>query len=628
VATTEEPVTRPLVASPAPPPDVPRLATDVELIGRFEDSGFKEPPYIARRSDGQMVQLAPLLYALAEEIDGRRDTAEVAEALSHRIQRGVDADMVDTLLDGQLRRLGLVAQRDGVTAEVQKLDPLLALKFRTKVVPSKVVRALTTIFRPLFWPPVLVAVVTALVALDVWLFGVHGISQGVRHVLYQPALLFLLLGGVVVATAFHEIGHATAVRYGGAEPGVMGVGVYIVWPAFYTDITDAYRLGKWGRLRADTGGMYFNAVFALAMAGAYAATGFEPLLLLIVLQNFAIIQQSLPFLRLDGYYIISDLTGVPDMFSRIRPVLASLVPWRPADDRVAELKPWVRSVVTGYVLLVVPILVLAFALMIAHAPRAFATAWDSLSLRVGRLDGEAPPRVAMDVLQMVALVLPCLGMAYTTARIAGRAGGAAWGWSDGRPLRRGPLLIGAGTALACVAFAWWPQPGAYRPISSTDRGTLTDGVRSLSRVAHRSAPAAAGLVPPTAPAGAKTQEGEYRRGDPGRPGVTTSTGTVTVPARPRRASSLTTAPGRGTDVSPQEENGSTPAPSGSAPTPSDTSASPSDTTTPAETTTTTTTQPSNAAPPPADTTANGPSGSSTTTGPTGAQGPTSADGAG
>jgi putative peptide zinc metalloprotease protein len=280
---------------------VPRLATGVELIGRFEDSGFKEPPFIARRGDGQVVQLPPLLYALAEEVDGRRDEAAIAEALSHRIERQVTADNVEQLLDEQLRRLAIVAGRDGETGEVQKLDPLLALKFRTRVVPARLVHALTTVFRPLFLPPVVAAVVAGMLTLVGWLFFVHGISQSIRHVLYQPALLLMLLGGVVLATAFHEIGHATGTRYGGAKPGVMGVGIYIVWPAFYTDITDAYRLGKWGRLRADLGGMYFNSVVALAVAGAYAATGFEPILLLIVLQVFAIVQQSLPFVRLDGY---------------------------------------------------------------------------------------------------------------------------------------------------------------------------------------------------------------------------------------------------------------------------------------------------------------------------------------
>src|SRR3954468_973315 len=121
MATTFEPRTEPLEP---PPPDVPRLARGVELIGRFEDSGFKEPPYIARRGDGQVVQLAPVLYALAEEVDGRRDTGQIAEALSHRIRRDVTPDVVESLLEAHLRRLGIVAQRNGVTAEVQKVDPL------------------------------------------------------------------------------------------------------------------------------------------------------------------------------------------------------------------------------------------------------------------------------------------------------------------------------------------------------------------------------------------------------------------------------------------------------------------------------------------------------------------------
>src|SRR3954449_10193927 len=140
-ATTEPPTEalQPATVEARAATDVPRLARGVELIGRFEDSGFKEPPYIARRRDGQVVQLAPVLYALAEEVDGRRDTAQIAEALSHRIRRDVTPDVVESLLEAHLRRLGIVAQRNGVTAEVQKVDPLLALKFRTKVVPERLV---------------------------------------------------------------------------------------------------------------------------------------------------------------------------------------------------------------------------------------------------------------------------------------------------------------------------------------------------------------------------------------------------------------------------------------------------------------------------------------------------------
>ena len=68
-------------------------------------------------------------------------------------------------------------------------------------------------------------------------------------------------------------------------------------------------------------------IFALLTGGrVYFATSFEPMLLVILLQHFAILQQLMPLLRLDGYYIMSDLTGVPDILTRIRPILRSLLP--------------------------------------------------------------------------------------------------------------------------------------------------------------------------------------------------------------------------------------------------------------------------------------------------------------
>ena len=56
----------------------PRLADGVELIGEYEGSGYKEPPSLVRRGDGQVVQLTPLLYALVSHADGRRSHEELA----------------------------------------------------------------------------------------------------------------------------------------------------------------------------------------------------------------------------------------------------------------------------------------------------------------------------------------------------------------------------------------------------------------------------------------------------------------------------------------------------------------------------------------------------------------------
>src|SRR2546423_942049 len=255
--------------SEGPPTEKPRPARGIDLIGRYEGSGFKEPPFIARRADGQVIQLAPLLYVMAELADGQRTNEEIAAGVSEAIERGVSADNVRQLIDERLRPLGVIAPADGSEPELQKADPLLALKLRAALVPERVVNAVTRIFKPLFFPPMIVLVLAGLVAMDVWLFFHHGIAQSLREVLYSPALLMMMLGLVILSAAFHECGHATACSDGGARPGAMGAGLFIAWPAFYTDVTDAYRLGKGGRLRTDLGGVYFNVVFMLAVVGAY-----------------------------------------------------------------------------------------------------------------------------------------------------------------------------------------------------------------------------------------------------------------------------------------------------------------------------------------------------------------------
>src|SRR5207302_9709995 len=375
----------------------------------------------------QVLQLPRLLYLVAAKADGRRDYDEIARAVSDDFGRGVSADNVRVLADTKLRPIGVLAAADGSSPKLQRPNPLLSLNFRAAVVPPGLVNAITTIFRPFFWPLVVAAALVGFVALDGWLFFVHGISQGIRTLLNQPLFFLVLFAIVVVSAAIHECGHATACRYGGARPGVMGVGLYLVWPAFYTDVTDAYRLDKKGRLRTDLGGVYFNTIFILATAGAYFATGFEPLLLIIPLQHLEILHQFLPFIRLDGYYIVSDLTGVPDMFARIKPTLKSLIPWRKASDRVTELKAWVRVIVTAYVLTVVPLLLAMFTLMLINAPRIFATAWDSFFVQYHKVqDHVASVNGVIGILQMAILVLPALGIVVTFWRVGQRGTVSVW----------------------------------------------------------------------------------------------------------------------------------------------------------------------------------------------------------
>jgi putative peptide zinc metalloprotease protein len=475
-----EPERSPGRSEPAAADRVPRIVEGVELIGKYRDSGFKETPYLARRSDGQVIQLSRLLFAVAEKIDGRRPIGRIAPEVGRGQDRALSPENVEFLIVNKLVPLG-IASLDGVPGpRLKRFDPMLALKFKMAVVPEGLVQAVATVFKPLFFPPVVVAILLSLVALDVWVFFAHGIAQSFRELLLHPTTMLVVMGLIVLSAAFHECGHATACRYGGARPGVIGAGIYIVWPAFYSDVTDAYRLGKGARLRTDLGGVYFNVVFMLAVAGLYFLTHFEPLLILVFAQHLEIAHQFLPFLRLDGYYVVADITGVPDLFGRIKPILAHLLLRRPAEKTVTELKPWVRRVVTGWVLLTVPIVAYIYVMLIVHAPRILGTAWASIStLGAGamRAAGHGDPLgVLIAAVQILLLGLPTVGLIASFAMSGKQLGAYVWKNTEGRPLRRSlAMCIGAMLATLLV-LSWTPPAANYRPIQPGERGTVQAAV--------------------------------------------------------------------------------------------------------------------------------------------------------
>ena len=413
----------------------PQLLPGTELLGRFAGSGLREPPYLVRRRDGQVVQLSRLLYEIARRMDGS-DVVSIADRAGRSLDLRITPEQVAYVAEHKLAPLGVVSYPDGSAANFERVDAVLALRFRAGVLPGRAVNALAGLLRGLFLPPVVIAAIAALVAFDVWLATSHGLGADLRTVIHRPALGLALFGSVILSLIVHEFGHAAACRYGGARPGRVGIGIYLVWPVFYTDVTDSYRLSKAGRLRTDLGGVYFNALFALAAACGYAATAYAPLILVVVSQQLLILDQFVPWVRLDGYHIVSDLIGIPDLFTRIKPVLGSLRPGRPPDPRVTELTRGARAAVTIWVITTVAALATVAVAVICNAPAYLRRVWQSLIVqlnatangaRIGNgvevLSGAIG--VVMLLLPVAAITLNCLLLCRRIAR--SRAGRRARG---------------------------------------------------------------------------------------------------------------------------------------------------------------------------------------------------------
>ena len=476
--------------------DAPARADDVQLLGAMVGSGYRTPPSLVRRGDGQTLQVTPLVYAVLDAADGRRTCAEIAAVVSHALRRAVPEDVVATVVDQQLRPLGLMKLVDGSAPPLKRSDPLLGLKLKVRVTNPRTTHLLTDPFRFLFRPVVATAVTLGFLAVTWWVFFEQGLGAAAYDAFDRPHLLLLVFVVTILSGGFHEFGHAAAARYSGAEPGVMGAGIYLVWPAFFTDVTDSYRLGRRGRIRTDLGGLYFNALVVVLTFVWWYFTQWEALLLLVATQTLQMVQQLLPLLRFDGYHLLADLAGVPDLYHRIRPTLAGLLPHRWSDPEIRVLKPGARATITLWVLVTIPMMALMLLALVAAVPRLLGTAWAVVSDdAAGVLDGwrnGGPLDVAAHTLEALGVLLPVLAGALILGRIGLRWSRGLALWGRGSLARRVAAATLSSLVITGLAWAWWPNPGAYRPIGPDERGLLTSLLPTAQGV---EAVPAAGVAP-------------------------------------------------------------------------------------------------------------------------------------
>ncbi|QFG24433.1 hypothetical protein [Actinomadura sp. WMMB 499] len=410
---------------PAPVLTLPTLIDGVEMVGEFKNSGYREPPQLVSLPNRQLVRLPPLLFQVAKALDEHRHLAgttdvgialeRVAAAVSREAGAQLTGEQVVYLVDRKLAPLGVTTYSDGSAPSAVKANPFLALKFKVAVIPESVSSALGGMFSWLLSPFALIPMIAALVLSEVWVFTSQSVVDALRYSIMNPVGILVAMGIGMLSVAFHEVGHAAACRYGGVRPGPMGFGIYIVWPAFYTDVTESYRLGRGGRLRTDLAGVYFNGVFVVALALLYLQTGYQPLLVALLYVNLEIVQQLLPTMRFDGYYIMSDLAGIPDLFKYIKPILRRTLLRRPPDALLLDLKRWPQVFVAFWVLVVFPVMLIQLGLIATQVPALLGLAWDKIGLLFeDAMAGGEPVAVIVSVLQALMLVLPIAGLVLIT----------------------------------------------------------------------------------------------------------------------------------------------------------------------------------------------------------------------
>lgn len=142
--------------------------------------------------------------------------------------------------------------------------------------------------------------------------------------------MFMLVAALIGLKVVHEFGHAYACRsFGGYVP-EMGVFLVLFTPLAYVDATDSWSFSKMHRRAIVTlGGVYFESIVGALAVFVWALT--EPSTLntlayqVMILSTVTTALFNLnPLLRYDAYYLVSDLTGIPNLRARCQEAVAAV----------------------------------------------------------------------------------------------------------------------------------------------------------------------------------------------------------------------------------------------------------------------------------------------------------------
>jgi Zn-dependent protease len=206
---------------------------------------------------------------------------------------------------------------------------------RLEVDVSGMVAPVARYIRPiLFYPRLVVACILLLIGMN--LLAYVGMSPGRSA---HPALDALLIAAAMFGImSLHELGHAAVATALGCRSHRIGLGLFFVLPVFYADVSEIWRLRPYKRVLVNLAGVFVQLVIGLGIASFAQAgiVGADFLRSLFVINLLSIAVNLLPFAKLDGYWIVSDILDVPDLQLRGWARLKSLFGAGGSDDAGAR----------------------------------------------------------------------------------------------------------------------------------------------------------------------------------------------------------------------------------------------------------------------------------------------------
>jgi putative peptide zinc metalloprotease protein len=186
---------------------------------------------------------------------------------------------------------------------------------RKRFLDGRVLAPLLAVLSRLFTRKAAVAIVALLASLE---FVVAAQASTSAPQTLHGARIVCAAALTALGVLVHELGHlAACVRFGATHGGI-GAGIYWCIPVLYAEVNGAWMLPRSHRAVVDIGGVYFQCAYVLVLEIVYLASGTPFVLEAIVWSHVLMLHTLNPVLKYDGYWLLTDLAGAPNLHEQIR----------------------------------------------------------------------------------------------------------------------------------------------------------------------------------------------------------------------------------------------------------------------------------------------------------------------
>ena len=301
----------------------PRLRRDL-TVSRLEtaNGGFL---IIKHPVSGRFYRFKEAERFIAEQLDGETPLDVIRERTEAKFGASLGLDTLNAFVKN-LDKIGLLE----TSKPGEKRDSGRPSRIRGNLLylrlalldPDRLFTRLVPHIRLLFTRRFLVlSAIPILLALALTLANAREIAADLPR-LYQASAILPFFALILVVASIHEFAHGLTCKHFGGEVHELGFMVMYFQPAFYCNVSDAWLFPeKSKRLWVGFAGPYFELVLWAVATIAWRMT--EPdtginyaALIIMALSGLRSFFDFNPFVKLDGYYLLSDLLELPNLRRR------------------------------------------------------------------------------------------------------------------------------------------------------------------------------------------------------------------------------------------------------------------------------------------------------------------------